>query len=230
MDKYLIHRQGYTTLNLKAICDDIKLTPRTLLEVGPAAPDENCRTDWYARNGYNCIFVEGNPKLCYYLNNGYEKTPEFYDNCLNIKEKLNHTYSGYRDNPNVSIHNAVIVDKPGKTKFYEFHASSFVGGTSSPAKTHDKYIENEKDLYIIDGFNINHFDNGEIDVLVSDTEGSDYYCIRDLISRPKVIILETHYIYSSYINPFINEINQWMKDNNYKEICKDQSDTLYIKE
>jgi hypothetical protein len=48
-----------------------------------------------------------------------------------------------------------------------------------------------------------------------------------MISRPAVISVETHG--KRYINPFINEITQWMEDNGYELWYKDSSDSVYIR-
>ena len=70
-------------------------------------------------------------------------------------------------------------------------------------------------------------DKGDIDLLSIDTEGSEWYVLLTIISRPKVISIETHGKY--YINPFIKEIKNWMIENDYEIWFKDKSDTVYFK-
>ena len=48
-----------------------------------------------------------------------------------------------------------------------------------------------------------------------------------MLSRPNIISIETHGGY--YINPYINEIKQWMTEYNYILWFKDNSDSVYIK-
>ena len=44
--------------------------------------------------------------------------------------------------------------------------------------------------------------------------------IKNLISRPKKIIVEMYSFGVKYKNPFFDEIMTWMKDNNYKIISE----------
>ena len=67
----------------------------------------------------------------------------------------------------------------------------------------------------------------DIDILCVDTEGAEWFVLKNLISRPKIITLETHGI--RYTNPYLSEIMQWMKDNNYLPIGRDSSDTIFKK-
>ncbi len=212
--------------NVKEICDRIGLVPRTLMEVGAAHPHpDSYRLDHYVKNGFKVILVEANPRLFYCLTEGWEQG-DFKGEWPNIA-KPPHTHPGLKQFPNVSIHNVAIVDVPGPIKLYERNASTFVGGVNSPAKINDKYVEDPKDAYDIEGVTTDKFDDGTIDVFLSDTEGCEWFCIKHLVSRPKVIILETHG--NNYINPFIKEINQWMADNNYNLITRDREDSLFIK-
>ncbi len=77
------------------------------------------------------------------------------------------------------------------------------------------------------GATIDEFDNGQVDVLLSDTEGCEYFCIKNLVSRPKVIVLE---IWGNrYVNPYIDEIGVWMGANGYRFAGRDETDALFIK-
>ena len=65
------------------------------------------------------------------------------------------------------------------------------------------------------------------DFIKIDTEGSEWYVIKHMSSRPDVISIETHGGY--YVNPYIREIKKWMDDYNYKLWFKDNSDSVYVK-
>ncbi|MBO0929960.1 FkbM family methyltransferase [Fibrella aquatilis] len=70
-------------------------------------------------------------------------------------------------------------------------------------------------------------DTGEFDLLSIDIEGSEWYVLKYMVSRPNVISVETHGKF--YVNPFINEIKAWMLKNNYIIWYKDRSDSVYVK-
>ena len=70
-------------------------------------------------------------------------------------------------------------------------------------------------------------DDGTIDLLSVDVEGSEWYVIKNLVSRPAVISVETHG--ALYSNPNLEKITGWMKNNDYIIWYKDRSDTVYVK-
>lgn len=70
-------------------------------------------------------------------------------------------------------------------------------------------------------------DDGNIDLISIDTEGSEWYVIKYLKSRPDVISIETHG--AVYVNPKIDEIESWMAANGYVVYFKDKSDSVYVR-
>jgi FkbM family methyltransferase len=132
---------------------------------------------------------------------------------------------------NVSLLNVAITDRGGQVKMYNrwdrADASCFVDSDCSPAILNDKYIKNEKDSFIVDSTSFDKIDNGDIDVLFVDTEGYEWFVIKNMKSRPKYIVLETHG--AEYINPYMKNITMWMDQNGYNTLGKDGSDTLYGK-
>lgn len=213
-------------MDIKKICDTIKLVPRTLIDVGACHPQlETNRLDWFQRNGFNCILIEPNPRLFYCLNEGSDDKT-FVDSWPNPPPPP-YVIGGLKHLSNVHIHNVAIADENKRVKMYERNASTFLEGIKSPAKVNDGYVEKPEDCFEVDGFTIDKFDDGQIDVLCSDTEGSEWFCIKHLVSRPKVIVLETHG--QGYRNPFMNEINHWIHANNYKVVGKSDQDTLYVR-
>ncbi|MGK3945880.1 hypothetical protein ABK046_46985, partial [Streptomyces caeruleatus] len=57
---------------IKEICQAIGLTPRRLVEVGPAHP-KTYRLDWFVKNGYPVTLIEANPRLYYCLIAGWNE-------------------------------------------------------------------------------------------------------------------------------------------------------------
>lgn len=81
----------------------------------------------------------------------------------------------------------------------------------------------------VNGINFASVDDGKIDLLAVDTEGAEWFVLKNLKSRPAMICLETHLSNHAYVNPHIDKINKWMADNGYKECARDDSDTVWIK-
>ncbi len=139
--------------------------------------------------------------------------------------KIMERFKGYK---NVNIHPYAIYDKATTLELYRVGSSSFVKNLkTSPAIINDKYLTNNDDLFYAEARLFKDFDDGTIDLLSVDTEGCEWYVIKYMISRPAIISLETHS--KRYKNPYLKEIQNWMKDNGYKIWYKDQSDTVYIK-
>jgi Methyltransferase FkbM domain len=98
---------------------------------------------------------------------------------------------------------------------------------ASPAIVNDKYKVNEENTFAVPCRKFSEIDDGTIDLISIDIEGSEWYVIKHMVSRPNVISIETHGKY--YTNPFIKEIESWMNQENYTIWYKDLSDTVFIK-
>ena len=75
-----------------------------------------------------------------------------------------------------------------------------------------------------------HIDPGNIDVLLIDTEGSEWEVFRTMISKPKIIVVETHSVKSKYRNSNLALIEMWFKTNGYGKIRGDSSDSWYVRD
>lgn len=143
-------------------------------------------------------------------------------------EQLKESFGHYE---NVSLLNIAITDQGGQVKMYNrwdrADASCFVDSDCSPAIVNDKYTKNEKDSFMVDSASFDEVDDGNIDILSVDTEGHEWFVIKNMKSRPKYIVLETHG--EEYINPYMKNITMWMDQNGYNTLRKDGSDTLYGK-
>ena len=67
----------------------------------------------------------------------------------------------------------------------------------------------------VEAVTMDRFDDGSIDGLVIDTEGSEWYALENLVSRPAVISVEMEGP-SSYRNPHFDDIMNWMNSENYQ--------------
>ncbi len=143
------------------------------------------------------------------------------------KRSLARIYKMFKDK-NVVVYPYAIYDYNGTLELVQREASSFAKDLpSSPAQVNDNYTINKQDTFIVECKVFHDIDPGNIDLLSVDTEGCEWYIMKNLVSRPKIISLETHGKF--YTNPFIHEIRNWMEQNHYCIWYKTKSDTIYYK-
>ena len=131
-------------------------------------------------------------------------------------------------NQNAKIIEAATFDYNGTVDLYRRESSTFIGAVeSSPALVNDRYQLSDDDKFTAKSIIFSEIDNGNIDLISIDIEGAEWFVLKYMKSRPKVISIETHGKY--YINPNINKINQWMDDNSYTISYLEDSDTIFIR-
>ncbi len=127
---------------------------------------------------------------------------------------------------NVTLYEVAIYKSAGSATMTDVGASTHIeDGLIVPAKVAGYQTYGKFDVKT-DTFD--KYDDGTIDVLFIDTEGSEFYAIEKMISRPKLIEVETHY--KEYKNPMLHQIQSWMQDNGYKILDRTESDTVYAKD
>jgi hypothetical protein len=141
--------------------------------------------------------------------------------------------------PRVQVcENAVIEGKPRPVEMINCSATTYVKGIKHCPAMEAGYDHTNKDQYFLDhdlnpadypnyttaGVPFSCLDDGEIDVLAADCEGSEWFVLQDMRSRPWFIRLET-----SYEHPYRQEIANWLAREGYEEIIRDGSDTLWKK-
>jgi FkbM family methyltransferase len=130
---------------------------------------------------------------------------------------------------NITVHPVAIWDYTGTIKLSKAKASTFVSQLNgSPAQINDQYQVKEEDTFEVNCSVFSSIDDGSIDLLSIDIEGSEWYVLKHLISSPKIISIETHG--KLYSNPFLQEILQWMQEHHYQVWYKDASDTVFVRE
>jgi FkbM family methyltransferase len=135
----------------------------------------------------------------------------------------------FKNNKNISLFPYAVFDYNGVIELSQRESSTFVSSLpSSPALVNDSYQKSESDNFEVECKTFDIIDDGSIDLLSVDTEGCEWYVLKNIKSRPNVISIETHG--KSYINPFMNEISEWFQRNHYVIWYKDKSDSVYIKE
>lgn len=169
------------------------------------------------------VYTPGYSNIIDFIKTGIKTTLVEADS--SIAEKLREYFKGYK---NVTIHGCAIWDYNGTVKLYRARASTFVSQlTSSPALANDAYMTSEGSSFEMECRVFSEIDDGTIDLLSIDIEGSEWYVLKHIRSSPKIISVETHGRH--YINPFIDEIKKWTRQNNYVTWYKNVSDTVFVR-
>jgi len=138
----------------------------------------------------------------------------------------------YGSIPNVEINNFGLYDKNDTIEFLEdgdstcsaeVAAPTFVLGTQKMGKgwvaAKPRVRMNVRDMAEID--------TGDIDVALIDTEGCEYKIISRMVSRPMFVSVETHN--EEYRTPDYEKLVDWFKENNYRLINMDVTDSWYLR-
>lgn len=134
----------------------------------------------------------------------------------------------FKDYDNVGLLPYAAYDRHGELELVQRNASTFVSTLPySPAQVNDDYHIRKEDTFTVECRRFDELDDGSIDLLSVDTEGSEWYVIRYLKSRPLIISVEMHG--KSYLNPFHTEIAAWMNAQGYRKWYMDKTDIVYYK-
>lgn len=182
---------------------DRGLTFRHVCEVGVYLPETSNILD-FIRDGVRTTLVEADPATV---------------------EKIN---AYFKDYP-ITLFPVAVWDTSGVLQLSKAAASTFATELKqSPAIVNDHYTVSKENTFDVPCRVFSEMDDGTIDLLSIDIEGGEWYVIKHLVSKPRIISIETHGKY--YTNPFIREINAWMDATGYKIWYKDASDTVFVKE
>jgi len=139
--------------------------------------------------------------------------------------KINKYFS---DKKNIKVIEAAVFDYHGIIELCRRESSTFISQLeASPALINDNYKISESDKFTTNSILFSEIDHGEFDLISIDIEGAEWYVLKHMVSRPKIISIETHGKY--YINPNINSITDWMNKNTYVVWYKDKSDTVFVR-
>ena len=175
---------------------------RHVCEVGVYLPETSNIVD-FIKDGIRATLVEADADKV-------EKIKTFFKGC------------------DIKIFPVAVWDYNGTIQLSKAAASTFVTKLeSSPAIINDKYKIRDEDTFEVPCMTFSEIDDGTIELLSIDIEGSEWYVLKYLKSRPAVISVETHGKY--YTNPFITEIKHWMANENYILWYKDASDTVFVR-
>ncbi|MGQ3685092.1 MAG: FkbM family methyltransferase [Candidatus Loosdrechtia sp.] len=184
------------------MCKRKGLVPREVAEVGVYLPETSNVLE-FINDGIPALLIEADPV------------------CV---EKLRQYFASYS---NVSIFPYAVWDENRCIALYRANASTFIGELdASPALINDSYILDKADRFEVEARRFCEIDNGRIDLLSIDIEGAEWYVIKHLSSYPQVIALEGYS--GEYQNPFLPQIEQWMRENGYVRWFIDNTDIVYI--
>ena len=185
-------------------CQRKGFAPQHVAEVGVYLPESSNIVD-FAKQGTRTTLVEAHPTYVEAIRTYFETYPE------------------------VTVYPVAIYDTPGQLRIVTRGPSTYAEHIAEPPSViNDGYRIDESDAITVPAERFDSIDDGTIDLLSIDIEGSEWYVIKHLKSRPTVISVETHG--KLYTNPFLEEINLWMQANGYQVWYKDNSDTVYRKE
>ncbi len=185
-------------------CSAKKITLRHICEVGVFMPEMSNILDFIVKDRLRTTLVEPDPKSIAAIRDYF------------------HAYQ------NVALLPYAVYDHHGVLELVQRNASTFVSTLPySPAQVNDDYQIRKEDTFTVECRTFNELDDGTIDLLSVDTEGSEWYVIKKLVSRPVIISVETHG--KSYLNPFYREIRDWMAANGYERWWLNKTDTVYYK-
>lgn len=115
---------------------------------------------------------------------------------------------------NVRVYPVAVWDTTGTLQLSKAASSTFATALpSSPARENDRYRVREELTFEVPCVQFSEIDDGTIDLLSIDIEGAEWYVLKHLRSRPKVLSLETHGKY--YTNPFMPQISDWLHRHGY---------------
>ena len=179
------------------------LRPRHVAEVGVHEP-ESSNVYRFIQDGVRTTLVEPEP------------------------EAVEHITKHFEGRDNVSLHECAMCDHQGELSLFKNGPSTFAGDLSeSPALVNDGYVPDPADSVTVAASTFDTIDDGQIEVLSIDTEGSEWHVIKHLVSRPAVISVETHG--GAYRNPFLSDIEAWMDNEGYRTWYKGKTDTVYVR-
>jgi FkbM family methyltransferase len=170
-------------------------------EVGVFYPQASNLAD-FVEEGIPCLLVEPDPASL---------------------EKIEAAFGSKR---NVTVYPLAVADENGKLDLVQRGACTFARNLPrSPTLVNEGYVIRLEDVFSAEAVTFDRIDPGDIDLLSLDVEGGEWFVIKHMQSRPKVIAVETHG--DKYLNYYLKEINAWMRNHGYREWYKDESNTVY---
>lgn len=177
--------------------------PDHVAEVGVWNPELSNVLE-YIEEGIRCTLVEPDPEAA-----------------RKIRER-------FGDAPHVTLHQVAVFDRSGRVDLFRLAQSTFVAEVESPAVVNEGYVPDPEDRLTVEARTFDEIDDGSIDLLSVDVEGSEWFVLKHMVSRPAVLSLETHG--ARYVNPHLPRIERWLRTNAYTVWYRTKTDSVFVRE
>lgn len=183
--------------------------PRLVAEVGVNEP-EKCSVAPWLRKGVEGILVEPLPWCCARLREAF---------------------------PTAKVVEGVVGATRGEVKLYDRGEGSWIEDVpkGQAPDEHHKHSAMNRDSFdpqfvrTVTSHPWWSLEKHQLDVLCVDTEGAEWFVIRDMRTEPKLIRLEMHFTHTGWRNPFYQEICDSLHSCGYEILGEDVSDILWAK-
>lgn len=163
---------------------------KKIWEIGVGEPYQS-RTSHFINTDIECWLFEPNPI-----------------SFAGIKER-------FEQHNNFKLFNFALGAENKNVNFFLAKGSSYIEGFNSPDLCGNPNSMDEKEKISVQMKDMQQVDPGDIDVLLLDTEGSEYDIIKRMNSRPRKIVIEMYSFGVKYKNPYFDQILEWMNKENY---------------
>lgn len=179
-----------------------KASPKKIFEIGVGNP-------WISR----CLPFRGSGVQCEL----FEPNPHIYNQLVGVFGSFS----------NFLIRNIALFDQVGEIIFCLDGDSSYVYGQSSPTTCNasSEYIDSREKI-IVKSDLLSSYDNGDVDVFLIDTEGSEWKIIKNMVSSPTLISLEVEN--GKYRTSDCDKIYEFLFGRGYVSIHKDSCGDEYF--
>lgn len=183
-------------------------SPRRVAEIGVGGQKKYIHVDSLIQKGVPALLVEPHPKSC------------------NLLREI------YKNSNHVETHEVALSDHCGIATLYDANMSSYLEGTVSPFSI--QIGTQPKEHHRVACTTFDTIDPGDIDIMFIDVEGAEYFVLKHMVSRPKIIQIEVGKtqetsLITKFTNSRIIEIRRWFDENGYQfAFAADENDLVYI--
>lgn len=182
-------------------------SPRWVAEVGVNEP-ERCSVAGWLRRGVPGTLVEPLPWCAARLREAF---------------------------PTAQVVEGVVGEGGGKVRLYDRGEGSWIEDVplGSAPDEHVGHSGMRREAFEqqfmreVDSFPWWSVERHDLDVLCVDTEGAEWFVVRGMTCRPKLVRLEMHFTHSGWRNPFDSEIRERMAAMGYEVLGEDVSDVIW---
>ena len=181
----------------------VTFEPKSVLEAG-VGPVEHCRSRRYWKTA-DCVL--------------FEPAQQFHAVLADLTNEF----------PRVRIFPHAVWDHGDGVEFYDFNKGiSYVKGVTP--RTHMGQRQRREVLTRVPSMVLSDIDKGCFDLVLLDVECAEWYAIKHLVSRPKLLVVELYKRNKVYRHPHDAEIRHWCKQNGYREVGRIVSDAVFRRE